>query len=76
MHHENRPTDHVDLTNVHATLLRTFLVDIALYAVGMILLSTYSSSEATLALAFVMICLAAIHAAWTWCKDTDDQRSS
>lgn len=75
MQNENRP-EHPDLANVQTTLLRAFLIDIALYAVGMVLISTYSRSEATLAIAFAMVSLAAVHAAWTWCKDGDEPTKS
>lgn len=62
MYNENRLSDRRDLANVHSMQVRSFLVDIALFAVVMILLSIYSASLAPLALAFVMISVAAFHA--------------
>jgi hypothetical protein len=63
MYHENQPADRRDFANAHAVQLRSFFVDIALYAVGMILLSLYTASLAPVALAVVLIGLVLLHAA-------------
>jgi hypothetical protein len=73
MQHESLSAARRDRSNIQPLALRSFLVDIALYAVGMILLSIYAASAAPLAIAVVLVGVVAMHAAKLWRAPIDEQ---
>lgn len=75
MQHESLSADRRDRINIQPMALRSFLVDIALYAVVMILLSIYAASVAPLALAVVLIAVAALQTTKAPRTLIDDQPS-
>lgn len=73
LHYNTRTTDRRQPATAHALALRSFLVDIALYAVAMILFAVFAGSAVPLVLAVVMVGFGVLHVSKTATNNTDDQ---